>query len=463
MCKSLSANEKNKIFVLRTQELWPNNWQHYLDLISHETWTAAQVQQYNLQKRLEMLAFAYENSKFYRRLYDEHKLNPKDIKTESDWEQVPIVTKQMIADYSRDVEVEGDVEKYGFAAHTGGSTGKPLRVFRDKRHFWQAPWWRFYGWHLGRKLGSTFCDVPIWGLDDVSIDRSFYRATPEWIRAREVSFWPKKFINLSPYAEFHDNVEKFISELSESPLCKIYAYAGGLDMFLDYCIDNDRHFNNVSFIETCASPLTPTIREKVKKVFDCGVFDFYGSNEMGPMAIECHKSGAEHHLHVLSDLLCMELVDDNGHLVQGEETGSTVITCFTNKVFPFVRYNHGDRTHWIHKQCECGLPFPCIAPVRGRNSEYLTTKSGLVLDGVGFNEAFDFYPEAVKGFQFCQKKDGFVTLKVILNEKHTNAMDEIALVMQKLRDDFKDKIEFNLEFVESIPSDGGKIRYIIHE
>lgn len=435
----------------------------YLELIQHETWTKEELADYNFKKRVEMLKFAYEHTDFYKKLYDDAGIKPEEIKTEDDWAKVPIVTKQMIADHSREFEVKDTIEQYGFAAHTGGSTGKPLRVFRDKRHFWQSPWWRFYGWHLGRQCGEPECDIPIWGLDEGSIDRSYYRSTEEWIRQRAVSFWPQKFFNLTPYAEFEDCVERFVEELSKSPKAKIYAYAGGLDMFADYCIEQGIRFNNVAFINTCASPLTPIIRKKVKKVFNCNVFDFYGSNEIGPMAIECCKSGEEHHLHVLSDLLSLELVDEDGNLIQGEELGSTVVTCFTNKVFPFIRYNHGDITHWINKNCECGLPFPCIAPVKGRVTEYLATKDGIHLDGVGFNEAFDFCPEAVKAFQFCQKSNGYATLIVVPNNNYAYAMVEINSVLEKLNKDFTGKLEFTLKCVDSIPYDGGKMRYIVHE
>lgn len=460
---SLTPKEKNKIFIERTQDLWPENWKKYLELIKHETYSIEELARYNFKRRVEILKFAYENTTFYKNLYDNAGLDPRDIKTEDDWSRVPIVTKQMVADFSRDFEVKGAVEKFGFAAHTGGSTGKPLRVFRDKRHFWQAPWWRFYGWHLGRPCGNPDTEIPIWGLDEASIDRSYYRSTEESLRAREISFWPKKFINLSPYAEFQNGVDAFVKELKQSPLAKMYVYAGGLDMFVDYCLEHGIRFDNIAFIDSVASPLTPMIREKASQVFDCKVFDFYGSNEMGPMAIECHKSGPDHHLHVLSDLFSIELVDDSGCLVGDGETGNTIVTCFDNRVFPFVRYNHGDRTRWINKPCDCGLPFPCIAPVRGRSSEYLSTIDGLHLDGVGFNEAFDFYPEAAIAFQFRQKENGKVTLRVVPNTKYRDSMSEIEIVMRKLNEDFRDKIEFSLECVDTIEYDGGKIRYIVHE
>lgn len=181
------------------------------------------------------------------------------------------------------------------------------------------------------------------------------------------------------------------------------------------------------------------------------------------MAIECMHSGSNHHLHLQSDLIHIDLVDDYGNPVEGEEIGTTVVTCFDNKVFPFVRYNHGDRTHWVNRPCECGLPFPCIAPVRGRISDYLTTNTGLRLDGVGFNEVFDFYPNAAKAFQFRQSKDGYAKFMVVPNTSYEHSMEEITAIFNKLNSDLEGKIEFTHEVVDNIVYDGGKMRYIVHE
>lgn len=460
---TFTPKEKERIFIERTQDLWPQNWAGYLELVKHETWSKDELQDYNFKQRVKILTFAYENTEFYKKLYDDAGLKPQDIKTEEDWNAVPVVTKQMISEHSREIEVRDAVEKYGFVANTGGSTGKPLRVFRDKRHFWQAPFWRFYGWHVGRKCGCPFADVPIWGMDQAYLDRSLYRFTSDELKQRTINFWPIQYYYLSPYQEFAEQALNFVNETTKSPLVRFYAYAGAIDLFADYCLQNHLQIPNVAFVEVCASPVNQIIRDKVQKTFGCNVFDFYGSNEMGPMAVECMHSGEGHHLHVLSDLLHIELLSDNGAPVEGEDIGNTVVTSFTNRVFPFVRYDHGDRTHWINKSCECGLPFPCIAPVKGRVSDYLSTRSGMRLDGVGFNEIFDFYPEAVRQFQFRQSEDGVVSLLVVPNKEYSMYRDEINQVFSKLQQDFDGKIKFTLHYVESIAYEGGKMRYIIHE
>jgi phenylacetate-CoA ligase len=461
---TFTALEKNRIFIERTQDLWPENWEYYLELIKHEIWTPEELKEYNFRKRVETLIYAYENTTFYKKLYDDAGVNPYGIKSEEDWQKVPIVTKQMVADNSSDFEVKEFIERFGFSANTGGSTGNPLRVFRDRRHFWQAPFWRFYGWHLGRECGNPDCYTPIWGLDEANITRAQFWHTGERLRSKQVAFWPKNFFYLSPYSSFAKDVDKFIAEVSKSPLAKIYAYAGGMDMLADYCIKHNIKFpNNIVFADLCATPVTNVLREKIKAALGIKVFDFYGSNEMGPMAVECCESGSEHHLHVLSDLLAIELVDDNMNVVEDGETGTTIITDFRNRVFPFVRYNHGDRTHYIKGNCRCGLPFPIIAPVRGRTSDFLTTRSGLNIDGVGFNEIFDHHPQAVCSFQFRQKKNGYADFLVVPNKRNSNFKDEIDFVFNKLQTDFDGEIIFTLKYVDVIEYDGGKIRYIVHE
>ena len=36
---TFTPKEKERIFIERTQDLWPQNWAGYLELIKHETWS----------------------------------------------------------------------------------------------------------------------------------------------------------------------------------------------------------------------------------------------------------------------------------------------------------------------------------------------------------------------------------------------------------------------------------------
>ena len=104
------------------------------------------------------------------------------------------------------------------------------------------------------------------------------------------------------------------------------------------------------------------------------------------------------------------------------------------------------------------MPFPIIAPVRGRESDYLLTKTGRKV--FGQSNVFDDYPDFVEGFQFVQHKDLSVTLKVVPKSGAGNKrVQEIFRHIQGL---YKD-VDMRLEIVDAIPHDAGKMRFIVRE
>lgn len=48
---TFTPKEKERIFIERTQDLWPQNWAGYLELIKHETWSKDELQDYNFKQR----------------------------------------------------------------------------------------------------------------------------------------------------------------------------------------------------------------------------------------------------------------------------------------------------------------------------------------------------------------------------------------------------------------------------
>ena len=47
---TFTPKEKERIFIERTQDLWPQNWAGYLELIKHETWSKDELQDYNFKQ-----------------------------------------------------------------------------------------------------------------------------------------------------------------------------------------------------------------------------------------------------------------------------------------------------------------------------------------------------------------------------------------------------------------------------
>lgn len=114
-------------------------WNELLETLDQE-----QIRQLQLRKFRRIFCWAWDNSAFHRRLYDEAGITPEDIKTFEDLSHVPKTDKSML----RDVQCK-EPFPYGEALcvpleevtefrQTSGTTGQPVY----QPHTWQDwEWW----------------------------------------------------------------------------------------------------------------------------------------------------------------------------------------------------------------------------------------------------------------------------------------------------------------------------------
>ncbi len=115
--------------------------------------------------------------------------------------------------------------------------------------------------------------------------------------------------------------------------------------------------------ETFSSPM----RHFVQEAFACHVADSYGASEFLPIAAECRYG----HLHLNSDWVILESVDQQGRVLPANVTGATtLLTNLANHLQPLIRYDLGDHVTLHSACCECGSSLPLIE-VQGRNDETL--------------------------------------------------------------------------------------------
>ncbi len=360
-----TSEEKERIFVGRTQTFWPENWEGYKELISHELWSKEQMAEYNFKKRLEMLAYAYEHSPFYHRLYSEHGIHPKDVKTEADWQKLPIITKEMYREFGAEMVV--DTMRHALMMrNTGGSTGEPCKVYYDRREDAYKNW-RELGWWTGRAPGEVLCSHQgILGNDLVYLTRHLFSSDQEIKQQNLIKYYPQ-LLHVFETSDLsrEDRVWNVINTLRTCPEkgYHLFGYAGSLWAFAQFCLEHNVRLPTPLSIAAGATVLTKSMRQTITEAFRCDVIDQYGSNELGFVACEHRLDTTSHHLYVQSDYFHFELVNDHGEVITDDQEGETIFTSFKNFVAPLIRYNQGDRTHHILSPDPLHLPFPRIAPV----------------------------------------------------------------------------------------------------
>lgn len=123
-------------------------------------------------------------------------------------------------------------------------------------------------------------------------------------------------------------------------------------------------------IWTGGETLAPAMRSFIQDVFECPVVDSYGASEFLPLAIECRWGG----LHLNSDWVILESVDEHGRAVAPDHAGATtLLTNLANHVQPLIRYDLGDQVTVHAQECACGSHLPVI-DVCGRSDDTLHVK-----------------------------------------------------------------------------------------
>lgn len=80
-------------------------------------------------------------------------------------------------------------------------------------------------------------------------------------------------------------------------------------------------------------------------------------------------------LHVQSEAVLIEIVDDRGRLCSSGQSGRVIISTLHNLAMPIICYEIGDYAT-VGEPCECGRPHPVIETVLGRVRNLVRTPKG---------------------------------------------------------------------------------------
>ncbi len=117
---------EQRLFKKHVRELEKNQW------FSHE-----QLEQLQGEKLQQILRHAYKNVHYYRKIFDERGLKPDEIEQPNDLRKLPILTRDDVRQYFRELQATNMGQYEPYLRHTGGSTGTPLEFYNDKVFRWE--------------------------------------------------------------------------------------------------------------------------------------------------------------------------------------------------------------------------------------------------------------------------------------------------------------------------------------
>lgn len=440
---------KKSVFWLKNFLLRNKAYRAYRSAIDYENYPFEKKVFLSLQSRIELVQSAYLYSPFYKSFYDRVGFNPSEFVTESDWDKVPVLEKDMIRKYTSDFFSKVAVKDRMKEATTGGSTGKPLKVYKDKSFPVEIIGWRSLKW---------------WGVHPADNNGVVNRSVPKTLLQKirnYIIWWPTKRIFLDATSVTNDKIARFVDLISKRKIKCLVGYSGSLEKIADYINKNNIKVEGLKLIWATTSPLANPVRLKMEKAFNCKIMDQYGSVEVFHIAAQKPNEDC---LTVNADFVHLDIVDSDNHIINDTgEMGDILVTDLYSEKFPIIKYRLGDRSRMIKTIDKSDDGFPKIDFVKGRISDFIIFKDGSYLDGAFLTTICDGYEDVIDSYQIYQNKENKVFFRLVLVEGVSKSNKRLNFVINKFRDLVITKADFELEFVDVIPDDRGKRRFIISD
>lgn len=425
----------------------PTAYTLYRNLKKSQYFTIEQHRVLETKALVNIVKFVINKIPFYQKRYRSVGFELGDMHQDGWFEKLPIVTKTDIREYYKDFINEERERDIGVSS-TGGTTGVPVEFGLDKTipfeaYLWRMmDWWGIHPWDSGAYA---------WRMRRTSWKSRFFNS---------LLWWPKQKICLDASSMTDTDIVLFIKEINRIHPPIVQGYVGALIEVAKIVIKKNLSITPPKVVWATAAPLSTVQKNLLERVFHAPVYNQYGCCEVPALSAECKERNG---MHVNIEKVKMEFVEENsGNPVPMEHWGRTLLTKLDDFVFPLIRYEVGDRGRWLTRQCPCGVTLPLIDNVKGRESDTLHLPSGRQLNGEYLTTIFDHAPGLVRAFRVIQKSNQEIWLEVE-PVSGQGVTQKIELVRQKLSDKIQCEVPVVLKYVDKLPHERGKLRFVISE
>jgi phenylacetate-CoA ligase len=410
----------------------------------HERASRDEIRAFQEARLRRVVSHAYAQVPWYRRLFDRHRLDPREIRGLEDLSKIPITTKQDLRPLPREERIAAAAsERRLIRLRTSGSTGEPFFLWRsqaESRVFGALTIrsWRQHGWRRR--------DV---------IARVLNRATPgirapgslRMLARLSGTFRTHLVPSLRPATEVIQDLRALQPDL-------IFGLTGMMAHVGEQLTDEDRQFVRPRFVRVGAETLTPLMRRRIEEGFKTRLYETYGSWEFGLMASECPQTGL---LHLSDDGMIMEILKE-GRPARSGETGDVVGTALHSLAMPLIRYPLEDRITVGETPCSCGSPFGTVRAIEGRKVDYFRLPDGSRIDPFRASyEATYGAHEWIGRYRFVQEALDLVALEAVVLRPPSS--EEREQLTERARKALGADVRFELRLVDDLPFEKtGKFR-----
>lgn len=228
----------------------------------------------------------------------------------------------------------------------------------------------------------------------------------------------------------------------------LLTYPGNIQAIAIHCERNKIRFPRLKQVHTISDLLRPEVHNICREVLDVPVVDVYSGAEVGYIALQCPES---ENLHIQSESVFVEVLDENGNACRPGEVGEVVITPLHNLAMPLLRYSIGDFAEV--GSCSCGRTLPVLRRIMGRTRSMVRLPNGDEFYA-SFQDLLTGF-DMIRQFQVERSSSEALEMKLVATRKLTSAEAEKLrkILQQRFRHPFAVSFSYHDEILRSA---GGK-------
>lgn len=430
-----------------SHERFGGNYNNYLaGAIARAAWCRDQLEEYQLARMSAFLQHAYRTTSYYKQVFDALSLRPDEVKTLEDLKVLPALEKSTLREQPEIVRSTANLGRI-LPVTTSGTTGTPIRVgyFKDDMRERFALLFRFLRDH---GVTSDSRSVRLSG-------RTFFVGAE-----RNRVFWrynaPRKQLFMSTYFLSEENLSCYVRKLVEFKPILMDGYPSAMYIIARYMNQNGL---SGSVPLRVAMPTGETLedhyREEIVQAFpQCVVVNQYASAEGAPFITE--NTAGE--LVVNMDSGIFEFVRPGSmEAARPGEVAEMVVTSFTTRAFPLIRYRIGDMVLVSSKERSSTWDMPVVDAIHGRQEDIVFSPYRGYVGRL--SPALKVAPASVKYCQVAQVSDAEFELRVVPGNSYQRS--DVDVVVDELKARLGPVGVRVLEIEQLERSANGKLRAVV--
>ena len=327
--------------------------------------TPDEIRCFQEERLRETVAYVAAHSPYYKALFEREGIDPATIRTLDDLRRLPLTTKEDLQLHGEEFVCVPRRQIIDYVT-TSGTLGDPVTFALTEGD-------------LQRLAYNEACSFRMAGCSEedvmqlmTTIDRRFMAGLAYFLGARKLGCGVVRVGNGIPELQW-DTIRRVGSTacmVVPSFLVKLIDYAehNGIDpnqstLCRAICIGEA--------LRTPEGKLT-TLGEKIAERWpNLELYSTYASTEMQSSFTECscHNGG-----HIPSDLIIVELLDEENNPVEDGREGEVTITTLGVEGMPLLRFKTGDICIRISEPCGCGRHTARLSSVIGRKGQMIKFK-----------------------------------------------------------------------------------------